>query len=154
VIGRVAAPVVVLALVFAGALDVCRMASGRLSHVVFDASAVAFGRAIAESTPPGSVIAAWPAHDSPVLLSGRPGVLGYTGHIWSQGLHAGEREQDLESFYAGGLSPAELRLRYGAEYAVFGPREILPSSNNTATWMGKTPVVSVGPYRLVRLPTS
>jgi hypothetical protein len=153
-IGRVAAPVLLLALVLAGGLDVWRMASGRLAHVVFDASAVTFGRAIADSTPPGAVIAAWPAHDSPVLLSGRPGVLGYTGHIWSQGLHAGEREQDLESFYAGGLSPAQLRQRYGAEYAVFGPRESGPSSKNTATWRDGPPVVSVGPYRLVRLPTS
>ena len=84
--------------------------AGRIAHVVFDAEAIAFGRDIARTTPPGAVIAAWPAYDSPVLLSGRPGLIGYPGHIWSQGLDAGTRVQDLESFYAGTLSAAELQV--------------------------------------------
>jgi hypothetical protein len=150
---RLAAPVVLLALVLAGALDVWRMSTGRLTHVVFDANAIEFGRAIARATPPGAVIAAWPVHDSPVLLSGRPGLLGYTGHIWSQGLDAGSREQDLESFYAGRLSPPDLRARYGVEYAVFGPREMAPSLVNQDTWKDRPAVVAAGPYRLVRLPS-
>jgi hypothetical protein len=151
---RLAAPAVLLALVLAGGLDVWRMVTGRLAHVVFDANAIAFGRAVGEATPPGTIIAALPAHDSPVLLAGRPGVLGYTGHIWSQGLDSGSREQDLESFYAGRLSPAELRARYGAEYAVIGPREWTASDGNGMAWPDEPAVVTVGPFRLVRLPTS
>jgi hypothetical protein len=151
---RIAAPVVLAVLVLAGALDVSRVAGGRIANVVFDADAVAFGAEIARVAPPGAVIAAWPTHDSPVLLSGRPALLGYVGHIWSQGLQAGSREQDLESFYAGRLTAADLRSRYNVAYALLGPREIGPSVGNAEPWQDGAPVASVGGYRLVPLPGS
>jgi hypothetical protein len=151
VLARVAAPAVLLALVLAGALDVWRVASGSLAHVIFDAEAVAFGREVARVTPRGSVIAAWPAYDSPVLLSGRPGLLGYTGHIWSQGLHAGSREQQLEQFYAGRLDPAVLRDRYGVAYAVIGPQERARMGPVPPAWAKASPAAERRPYRLVPL---
>jgi hypothetical protein len=148
---RLAAPVLFVVLVLAGALDVWRVASGRIAHVLFDGDAIAFGRDIARKTPPGAVIAAWPTHDSPVLLSGRPALIGYPGHIWSQGLDAGTRVQDLESFYAGSLDPAELQARYGVEYVVISPQTRGATYSGTAIWLDSPPVASRGPYRLVRL---
>jgi hypothetical protein len=148
---RLLAPALVLALVLSGALDVWRVASGRIAHVVFDADAIAFGRGVARATPPGSVIAARPAHDSPVLLSGRPSLLGYIGHIWSQGLSMAGRDQDLANFYAGMLDPAVLRQRYGVDHVVLYPGDIAASHGNAMGWSQK-PLVQQGPYRLIRLP--
>jgi hypothetical protein len=150
---RVAAPALLLALVLAGALDVWRVASGRIAHVVFDREAIAFGQDVARKTAPGSVIAARPAHDSPLLLSGRPSVLGYTGHIWSQGLQGGEREQDLEKFYAGTLDPAVLRERYGVDHVVLQPGDFVPSHAEITSWGLDAPLVHQGRYRLVTLPS-
>ena len=150
---RVAAPALLLALVLAGALDVSRVASGRIAHVVFDRDAIAFGQEVARKTAPGSVIAARPAHDSPVLLSGRPSVLGYTGHIWSQGLDGGEREQDLGKFYAGTLDPAVLQERYGVDHVVLQPGDFAPNHDETKSWGQDAPLVRQGRYRLVTLPS-
>jgi hypothetical protein len=123
------------------------VANGRLAHLIFDPEAIAFGQAIADVTPTGAVIAAVPAYDSPVLLSGRPGLLGYTGHIWSQGLDAGDREQHLSNFYSSGFEPTVLRQVYGVTYAVFGP------SNHLASVPSSLPIVArAGRYALVRLP--
>jgi hypothetical protein len=142
-----AAAVLLLGLILSGSLDVWRVASGHRAHLIFDPEAIAFGRAIAETTPPGAVIAAVPAYDTPVLLSGRPALLGYTGHIWSQGLDAGEREQHLNNFYASAIDAAVLRDLYGVSYAVFGP------SNRLESLSSKLPIVArTGRFALVRLP--
>jgi hypothetical protein len=148
----VAAAVLLLILVLAGALDVARVASGRIAHVVFDREAIAFGQDVARKTAPGSVIAARPAYDSPVLLSGRPSLLGYIGHIWSQGLDVGDREQDLARFYAGALDPAVLRQRYGVDHVVLHPRDFGTNLEGRTTWPLEAPLVHQGPYRLVPLP--
>jgi hypothetical protein len=138
--GGVPAAVLLVVLTLAGALDVWRITSGRLAHVIFDPEAVAFGRAIGASTPHGAVIAARPAYDSPALLSGRPAVLGYTGHIWSQGLDAGQRERDLDSFFAGSLDATALRQRYGATHVVV-PAADLTSKYSESVVNDHAPVV-------------
>jgi hypothetical protein len=132
-------------------LDVWRVASGSLAHLIFDADAVAFGREVARVAPPRSVIAAWPAYDSPVLLSGRPSLLGYPGHIWSQGLHAGGRERELERFYAGKLDAAVLRERYDVAYVMIGPQESGRMEPVPPAWATVPPAAERGPYRLVPL---
>jgi len=150
-LARMATPALLLALVLAGVLDVWRVTSGSVAHVIFDVDAIAFGREVARLAPPRAVLAAWPAYDSPVLLSGRPGLLGYTGHIWSQGLDAGRREQELEQFYAGRLDAAVLRERYGVEYAVVGPRERARMPHPAPAWALTPPAAQRGPYRLAAL---
>jgi hypothetical protein len=148
---RVAAPVLLLSLVAAGALDVWRMVSGSIDHVVFDADAVAFGRAVAEATPPRAVIAGVPTYDSPVLLAGRRTLLGYTGHIWSQGLDAGSRERDLQRFFSGAAPAAELQQRYGVDYVMVGPRERSAAPGGELAWARLPVVVERGAYQLRRV---
>jgi hypothetical protein len=150
--GVAGAAVLVIGLTLAGALDVWRVASGRIAHVIFDPEAIAFGRAIAAGTPPGAVIAARPAYDSPVLLSGRPGLLGYTGHIWSQGLDAGQREQDLDNFYSGLIEASALRQRYGVTHIVLTPAMEPSNITGSGTWNGGRVVARTGRHVLVRLP--
>jgi hypothetical protein len=150
-VARAIAPVLLLALVLAGALDVSRVASGRIAHVLFDAEAIAFAREVARATPTRAVIADRPDYDSPVLLTGRPGLLGYPGHIWSQGLDGGDRERDLDQFYTAALEPSILKEQYGVEYAVVGPRTNGLNYYDSDTWNELPVVVRRGPYVLVRL---
>jgi hypothetical protein len=106
-----------------GGLDVWRVASRQIALEVFDAQAVALATGPLRSTPPGSLILHTPTHNSPVYLSGRRSVLGYPGHIWSQGLDAGGREAEIRAIYAGTADAPGLIARYGVDYILVGPQE-------------------------------
>ena len=84
-----------------GALDVFRVASRQSAFRLFDADGVAIAAAIRDATPPRAVVLHAPVHDSPVYLTGRRSLLGYPGHMWSQGLDAGQREAEIARIYAG-----------------------------------------------------
>lgn len=140
-----------LAMVLSGALDVWRVASRQIEHTTFPGDGVAFADAIREATPPRAVILHAPTFNSEVYLTGRRSVLGYPGHIWSQGLQAGTREEDVRRVYEGG-DPAPL-ARYGVDYVLVGPLE--------RAWTGVDedrlrllcpPVAERGRYLLLRCP--
>lgn len=111
------------ALTASGGIDLWRVVSRQIQLQVFDARAIAFARVLARATPPSAVILRAPSHDSPVLLAGRTSVAGYGGHLWSQGLDGGSREQDLKSIYEGGPDAAALLGRYRVDYVLVGPQE-------------------------------
>lgn len=86
VAGRSSAVLLVGAAIASGALDVARLTTGRVQHDLFSKDDLLFAERVREALPPRTVVLAAPAHDQPVLLSGRPLYLGYEGHLWSQGL--------------------------------------------------------------------
>lgn len=149
--GRVLALLLFVVLTLSGALDVWRVGSSQIELALFDADALAFARSVRAATPPGARLVHAPRHDAPTLLSGRPAVLGYPGHIWSQGLDAGTREADIARVYTGAAEPASLTHAYGATFLVTGPQEIgaygaLPEG------LRALPVVTrVGPFELRRI---
>ena len=120
---RVSAAAAFVLLTLAGALDVWRVVSRAELHVIFDPAAVDFGERLREATPPAAVILYVPTYRSPVFLAGRRSVLGYPGHIWSQGLDAGTREGDIGRVYRGDPDAPELLRRYGVDYVLFGPED-------------------------------
>jgi len=120
---RAVAGLAFVALILSGALDVLRVASKTIELRLYDAAAVTFGHRIRAVTPPGSIVLHAPTYNSEVFLAGRRSVLGYPGHIWSQGLDAGKREQEVRALYAGGQDAAALLTRHGVGYVLLGPRE-------------------------------
>lgn len=120
---RVAVVALVCGLTFAGALDVWRVVSGTSEQREFDRQGVAFGELVAEKTPPGSVILFAPTYNHPVTLSGRVGVMGYAGHLWSQGIDYAARERDVSRIYAGAADADELLRKYKVNYVVVSPLE-------------------------------
>jgi hypothetical protein len=110
-------------LTLSGALDVLRVASRSIDHVVYDGPAVAFGHRIRAVTPPRAIVLHAPTYNSEVYLAGRRSVLGYPGHTWSQGMDAGPREADIRAIYAGGADAEALLARHGVGYVLVGPRE-------------------------------
>ena len=120
---RWAAALAALILTLSGALDVFRVASRSIDHVVYSGDSVAFGHRIRAVTDVGDVVLHAPTYNSEVYLAGRRSVLGYTGHTWSQGLDAGTREDDVRAMYAGGPRAEGLLAQYGVDYVLVGPRE-------------------------------
>jgi hypothetical protein len=120
---KVAAVTLFVLLTLSGGLDVYRVVSGKIANAVFSPSAVAFADRIVDATPPRAIILHAPTFNSEVYLAGRRTVVGYPGHIWSQGLDAGAREDDVRGLYAGVLDPRPLLARYGVDFVLVGPRE-------------------------------
>lgn len=146
-LGPPAAVVLLLASTAAGALDAWRYASRSRLHVLFDRDAVAIADAIARVAPPRALVLHYPTFNAPPLLSGRRSLLGYPGHIWSQGLDASDRLARVQAVYAGTAHPARLP-EPRADYVFDGPqeRQLEPRA------LDRFPVVAEhGPYRLRRV---
>lgn len=134
-------------LTLAGALDLWRVASRQIALPLFDPPALDFARGVARLTPPGARILHWPAHDAPTLLSGRASVLGYPGHIWSQGLDGGTRAEDIAVFYLRG--DLEVLRRHRVDFVVFGPSERQAGAWRLPPALGRGgPALTSGPYEL------
>jgi len=143
---RAGAIVSFVLLTLSGGLDVWRVVSRAESHMIFDAPALSFAERILEMTPPRALVLHVPTYRSPVFLTGRRSLLGYPGHIWSQGLDSGTREQDIGRIYAGGADASELIRRYGVDYVMYGPEESAIADDEG---LDVYPVVVAGPlYRL------
>jgi len=123
VAGRAAATISLVLLTLAGGLDVWRVVSGAERHLIFDSASVDFAARLRDATPPRALVLHVPTYRAPVFLAGRRSLLGYPGHIWSQGLDAGTREADIGRMYGGGPEAAELMRRYGVDYVMYGPEE-------------------------------
>ena len=148
-LGPLAAVVLLLAATAAGALDAWRYASRSRLHVLFDRDAVAIADAIARVAPPRALILHYPTFNAPPLLSGRRSLLGYPGHIWSQGLDASNRLALVQAVYAGRAHPAYLP-EPRPDYILDGPQERQLEPNQPA--LARFPVVvEHGPYRLRRV---
>jgi hypothetical protein len=120
---RAAAAATFVLLTMAGALDVWRVVSRAERYVIFDAEAVDFAGRMREATAPRALVLHVPTYRSPVFLAGRRSLLGYPGHIWSQGLDAGNREADITRIYRGGADASGLMRQYRVDYLMFGPEE-------------------------------
>jgi len=151
--GRLAAAGLLVVLTLAGTLDTVRVTSRTYAQRIFGAREIAFARLLRRATPPQALILHAPTYNHPVLLAGRRSLLGYTGHIYSQGLDPGTREQDIAGVY-GGRPDALARLRtWGVGYVVVGPPE--RSLGVKPDLVRRLPLVGeVDGYRLYRVPGS
>ena len=147
---RVGAGVLFVLLTLSGSLDLWRAGTDKITLTIIPPEGTAFAEDILAHTPAGAVVLHAPAYNSEVYLAGRRTIVGYLGHIWSQGLDSGEREKDVEKVYAGSPQSREIIDRYGIDYIVAGPHErTLPGFDEQALETYPV-VVERGPYRLLR----
>jgi hypothetical protein len=147
-LGAAAAALLLAAATASGALDAWRVASRSREHVLFDPEALAFAERLVEATPPRALILHHPTYNSPVLLSGRRSLLGYPGHIWSQGLDASDRAADLERVYAGDADATSRLVLLGATHLLVGPQERAGPTIREGGLAGWPLLLTVGPYDL------
>jgi len=146
--GAAAAALLLVVLVLSGALDVWRVVSRQIELRVFAGEGVAFARGALQELPQRALILHAAGYDSPALLSGRRSLLGYPGHIWSQGLDAGSREGDIARIYAGTNDAQALLDRYGVDFILIGPEERRELKIDEA-FLGRFPVVlAQGAYQV------
>ncbi len=135
-------------LTLAGSLDIWRAVSGQTVYGEFDRDAIALAARIRETTPPRALMLNAPIWDATVFLTGRPTLLGYTGHVFSRGLPYTDREAAISRIYAGEPDADQLLEQYGIEYIVLSPIERNNLTVNEAYFERFTKMAEAGEYVL------
>jgi len=148
---RGAAVLLFLTLTLAGALDVWRVASASEEQREFDAGGIEFAALVKRETPPRSLILIAPTYNHPVFLTGRRALLGYGGHLWSQGIKYETREAEVKRIYAGAPDADALLQQYGVDYIVVGPLERAAGPVNDQFFRHFEQVGNSGGYSLYKV---
>jgi hypothetical protein len=138
-------------LTLAGALDVWRVVSEATEQREFDRSGVAFASMVERETAPRSLILHAPTYNHPVYLSGRQSLMGYGGHLWSQGVDYAPREYEIRKIYAGTADAESLLAKYSVEYVVVSPLERTELQINEQFFTRFKKVGETGAYRLYKV---
>lgn len=148
---RAVAAALVVSLTLAGALDVWRVLAETSEQGTFDANGVAFSELVKRETAPRSLILHAPTYNHPAYLAGRRSLMGYAGHLWSQGIDYVEREREVNRIYAGSPDTQGLLYKHGVEYIVVGPLERAGLRVNESYFSRFTKVGETGGYKLYKV---
>ena len=148
---RWVAPVVLAALILAGALDVLRVVSEASEYREFDAQGIAVAKLISAQTAPRALVLHAPTYNSPVFLTGRRSLLGYPGWMWSRGLDYSERSADIQRIYSGAPEAETLLRKYNVDYVLVGPMELASFKVNEQFWSKYKTLSQTGAYRVYQI---
>jgi len=140
-----------VSLIFAGALDVWRTASGQINTRVIDADGVNIANQLKAKTDPHAIILNNPTYNSPVVLSGRLSLMRYPGHLSSHGIDYGGREKDVKTIYSGGGVADILLRKYNVGYVLIGPEERQTLQANEAFFSQYPVIAEAGQYRVYKV---
>ena len=87
------------------------------------------------SLPVEARFAAFPTYNHPLLLNGRKLVMGYPGHLWTQGFaDYGQTQDQLRQLMQGSPQWQEIARRFGVRYIFWGREEELNYPLSTRPW--------------------
>jgi hypothetical protein len=91
--------------------------------------------------------AAYPTFNHPLLLEGRKLVLGYPGHLWSQGFaDYGGVNNSLNQLMRGAENWREIAHSLHVRYIFWGREETTHYAASKRPWEATAPVVASGPW--------
>ncbi|MEO6845847.1 MAG: hypothetical protein ABI443_01045, partial [Chthoniobacterales bacterium] len=79
-------------------------------------------------------IACEPTYNHPILLAGRPVIVGYLGHLWSHGLNYQDTWDKLDSLMKGNSDWKESARALELHYLFWGPREAKTYPTSSHPW--------------------
>lgn len=107
----------------------------RHGYVLANRSELDEMRVLLRSVPPDTRIACLPSYNHPVLLLGHPVVMGYDGHLYSQGLDYGPVQHDLNALMSGASTWRNAARRLQVHYLLWGPREEKQWPSSGQPWL-------------------
>jgi hypothetical protein len=78
--------------------------------------------------------AAYPTYNHPLLLQGRKVVLGYPGHLWTEGFEYNEPNRQLTALMRGAPNWREMAKALGVRYIFWGRDETANYQGSTRPW--------------------
>ena len=95
--------------------------------------------------PPDATFAGWPTYNHPLLMSGCKMLEGYTGHLFSYGIHYEARDRELMAMMSGAPNWREIAREMNVRYLFWGSREDQAYPASTQPWKNM-PVVAAGTW--------
>ncbi|MDQ6656038.1 MAG: hypothetical protein M3Y80_09525, partial [Verrucomicrobiota bacterium] len=105
----------------------------------------AVGQAV-RRLPATARFAAWPTYNHPLLLQGRKVVLGYPGHLWTQGFDYAPLEKKLTALMQGAPDWRENARQLDARYLFWGREEKANYAASTRPWEAAGKPVASGAW--------
>jgi len=115
----------ILFMTLAGGLDALHMVDTNTYRIkIVSDEEISLANQVKQLTPTDAVILTATTHRNWVpILTGRQILCGYQGWMWTYGIKAGSRVDDMKAIYAGESNAAELLRKYHVGYIVVGPEE-------------------------------
>ncbi|MGI8820247.1 MAG: hypothetical protein ACR2ID_05185 [Chthoniobacterales bacterium] len=105
----------------------------------------AVGQAV-RKLPPTARFTAWPTYNHPLLLQGRKVVLGYPGHLWTQGFDYASIENRLTALMQGVPGWRENARALGVRYLFWGREEKANYPRSTRPWEHEATPIATGAW--------
>src|SRR5882724_5364822 len=90
--------------------------------------------------------AAYPTYNHPVLLQGRKVVLGYPGHLWTEGFNSGDANNRLTALMNGAANWREAAKALGVRYIFWGQDEKTNYQSSSRPWEATSFLVASGDW--------
>jgi hypothetical protein len=90
--------------------------------------------------------ATYPTFNHPVLLQGRKAVLGYPGHLWTEGFDYGDADNKLKSLMNGAANWRDAAKALGVRYIFWGQDEKNNYQASSRPWEATTFLVASGDW--------
>lgn len=88
--------------------------------------------------------AGWPTWGHPVLLQGRKMVLGYPGHLWTQGFEFADTNNQLQAMMLGAPNWKEIARSFHTRYVFWGREEKTNYAASKRPWEQQSALVASG----------
>ena len=123
------------------------LAAGRPGFELADRAELDSVGAVVRTLPLEARFAAYPTYNDPLLLQGRKVVLGYPGHLWTQGFKNYESvEQKLRELMEGAQNWREIARALRVRYIFWGREEMHNYPASKRPWEGTARRVASGPW--------
>ena len=90
--------------------------------------------------------ATYPTYNHPVLLQGRKVVLGYPGHLWTEGFDYGKANDQLTALMNGAANWRDAAKALGVRYIFWGQDEKTNYQSSSRPWEGTAFLVASGDW--------
>ncbi|HEX7517934.1 MAG TPA: hypothetical protein VF345_11695 [Chthoniobacterales bacterium] len=124
-----------------GGLAAGRTGFGLADRTELDAVGIAVRKLPAEAR-----YAAFPTYNHPLLLQGRKLILGYPGHVWTQGFDYGPDSTKLGTLMNGAPGWKETARFFHARYLFWGREEKTNYAQSKRPWEQESKLVATGPW--------
>ena len=125
------------------------LAAGKTGFGLADRAELDAVGMVVRKLPADARYAGFPTYNHPVLLHGRKMVMGYPGHLWTQGFNYSEVENKLQALMKGAPNWKEIARSLGVRYLFWGREEKLKYLTSTRPWEREAALVATGDWGAV-----
>lgn len=142
--------VICIALFFSGFVSLFGgLTAGRDGYGIGERAEIDAVGAVVRKLPTKARFAAFPTYNHPLLLQGRKVVLGYPGHLWTQGFDYTDPINRLEKLMKGAPDWREQARYLRARYLFWGREEKANYASSTRPWERAAPLIASGNWGVI-----